>query len=247
MSDNRVLILESQRQRLRSVRLLAGGLAHRLNNFLTVARGHAQLLSIGQPTEQDLAESVSAIDEATRGAAGVAERLLTFGQLQGTGQRVDLHEVIQAVGGLVAVGVSPGVEVRQVLAADGSEVAGDVDLIAGALLALGLSAAEAAQEGGRITYATQSVELKRAFCRASPFDVRPGRHILISVADMGRSLDGKNVSGILDSSVAAEDLADEQERSLAGVCAAVRDCRGAVAVESLTGGQTSVQIYLPLA
>ena len=69
-------------QRMEAVANLAGGIAHELNNALTVVAGHAGMLAASASADTGSARHGAAIQEASRDAAELVQQLLAFGQRQ---------------------------------------------------------------------------------------------------------------------------------------------------------------------
>ena len=65
--------------KMEAVGTLAAGLAHDFNNLLSVIRGHAEMAK-SRTVDEELLQSLSAMEEAVEQAAGVTRSLLTFSQ-----------------------------------------------------------------------------------------------------------------------------------------------------------------------
>src|SRR5205823_1549266 len=82
-------------QKMDAIGRLAGGIAHDLNNLLTVIHGNAELLRETDVDSNVAAELVQDIRGASERAAGLVRQLLTFGRRQpAKPEVVDLNGVV---------------------------------------------------------------------------------------------------------------------------------------------------------
>src|SRR5690606_1784752 len=77
-------------RRLEAIGRLAGGVAHDFNNLLTAVTGNVTLLGLKTGGRADIADHLSAIDQAVQRGAELTRRLLAFARQQRIEPRV-LH------------------------------------------------------------------------------------------------------------------------------------------------------------
>ena len=100
------LMLEAQlrqSQKMESVGQLAAGVAHDIDNILTVIQGHAGLLLNAVPPGADSTRSIKQISAAAERAASFIRQLLTFSRKQVFRSRVtfDLNAVLHNLKGML--------------------------------------------------------------------------------------------------------------------------------------------------
>jgi len=144
--------LISQSDKLRAVGELAAGLAHNLNNSLTVIKGRAQLLQM-QATDQTALKSLSVINDAVEDGSKTLRRILDFARRDST------HEFGPVeLGNLITSSVEiarpkwhgkSGIEVR-IEADEPIHVNGDLAELREVILNLIFNAVDAMPKGGLI-------------------------------------------------------------------------------------------------
>ena len=86
-----------QAQRLESLSVLAGGIAHQLNNLLMVIMGNASLAATALEADDPLREYLVEIESASQQAARLARQMLAYSGRGGFMVRpVDLNEVVRS-------------------------------------------------------------------------------------------------------------------------------------------------------
>jgi PAS domain S-box-containing protein len=228
----------AQAARLEAIAQLAGGVAHDLNNVLTMIVGHASLLDPLTARPADIAEGVRAIIAAASQAETLTTRLLAFGRrafLQP--RRADLRDLLvdsqpilaRAVGPHVALVASPG--------ALATPVNLDPNMFEQALLALVVHARDTMPGGGTVRLVIE---------RPAPGEALPGvDSAVLSVSDTGPGVDPEALSRLFEPFAAVGD--DEPGLGLAMAHGFVEQSGGRVEVTSAPGQGTTFRILLPLA
>ena len=103
-----------QAQKLETLGLLAGGVAHDINNVLTGIFGHLAYLQTILPASSESAESLMAIEEGAKRASGITGQILAFSRMEeeGSSEKVDLVDLVTRVGALLKGAIPPRIEVR---------------------------------------------------------------------------------------------------------------------------------------
>ena len=228
----------AQAARLEEIAQLAGGVAHDLNNVLTMIVGHAALLDPLNSTPADIAEGVSAITAAAGQAEMLTTRLLAFGRRAFLQPRqADLRDLLsdtqpilaRAVGARVALVGSPGTSPAPVNL--------DPNLFEQALLALVVHARDTMPDGGTLR---MSIE------RPLASEALPGvPAAVLVVSDSGPGLVPETLAHLFEPFATIGD--DEPGLGLAMLHGFVEQSGGRVGVTSAPGQGTTFRILLPLA
>lgn len=229
-------------QQLESVGRLAGGLAHDLNNFLTVLAGHAELLAASATTEQ--ADHVTAIVRATERAATLTRQLLEVGRREILQPQVlDANEVITGQQAIFRRVLPGSVEFRCELADDLPAVSFDLTKLEQVLLNLVLNAADAVGVSGTVTVGTRRAVLGSV--EAEQHEVRPGTYVAIVVRDDGTGM----APGVLARAFEPFFTTKGRERGsglgLSTSYGIMRQSDGQLAIESEPGVGTTATLLVP--
>ena len=182
-----------QSAHLASVGLLAGGVAHDINNPLCIISNHLQLLRLRKSeTPVELEEALGSIETSVRRIAGSIEALLEYARVQpGERQPTDLNEAMRRI--LVLLQYHPLCR-RLSVVTDLEAALPMVDLDRPAweqvMLELVTNAREAMADGGRVRIATRRV-LPEGEPSASPW-------IEVTVEDDGPGIPPGEVARVFD-------------------------------------------------
>ena len=180
--------------KLESLGTLAGGIAHDLNNLLTVISGNIGLAQIEAPgSPANLLSFLSRAGEAAQQAAQLSNQLLTFSKGGTPLKRV--------------VSISDLVTQAAEFSLHGSNLRSDLDIQAGlwrspvdpaqieqVINALIINAREAMPSGGIVRVSARNLEIDAN----SGLPIRPGRYVQVQVADNGRGIQKRLVTKIFD-------------------------------------------------
>lgn len=232
-----------QSQKLESVGLLAAGLAHDLNNLLTVVTGHAELIELGFGGDTTRA-SAAQIGEAARRAATLTTKLLAFGRRQVLNPRpVDLNALVMRARPLLESLAGPRTELVLQLADDVHTVEVDPSHVEQALWNLVTNGCQALDGTGRLTIRTSNVVLDD-HALASLGRPRPdGRFVALSVSDNGRGMSESTVHRVFDPFFTTKQAGSGLGLSV--VHGVVTQCGGTVRVRSKPGQGSCFEMCFP--
>lgn len=220
-----------QGQKMESLGLMAGNLAHDFNNFLTTILGFAGLLKRSPNMDIDERENLALIEDAARRAADLTGRLLAFarGGLVRFGP-VDLRAVVDDTLHLAGPSLHNNLEVSLVLPAGPVIVEGDAGQIQQALLNIILNAKDAMPEGGRISVSLQADDATAT----------------VTIADNGPGMSAETRTRIFEPFYTTKPIGSGTGLGMAITYGIVQGHHGDVTVESSLGAGTTFRITLPL-
>jgi len=231
--------LESKQ--LETVGRLAAGVAHDFNNNLTSIMGCAELLRYEAGDNQELAELVDGIMQASQRSAELTRQLLAYSRkAQMLLAPLDLHELVGDAVSLLRRSVDPNVAVLTELSADSPIVAADRALLESALLNLLVNACDAMSGGG-------TLRIRTASAASSVTDARSKgqRTVLLEVIDTGRGMEKELLQHIFDPFFTTKPVGHGTGLGLAAVAGTIKAHGGRIDVESEVGKGTTFRVQLP--
>jgi two-component system, cell cycle sensor histidine kinase and response regulator CckA len=180
--------------KLESLGTLAGGIAHDLNNILTVISGNIGLAQIEAPSDAgSLLSFLSKAGQAAQHAAHLSSQLLTFSKGGAPIKRVSsLSELLAQAAEFSLYGSNLRADID--LAADLWKAEVDPGQIEQVMNALVINAREAMPHGGTVRISARNVKLEE-----HPGALLPaGRYLKIAVTDRGSGVDEDLATKIFD-------------------------------------------------
>jgi len=236
-----------QSQKLESLGLMAGSVAHDFNNCLLAIMGNADLL------EQNLAETssdrplVTEIRAAAERAGDLCRQLLAFaGKGQFRIQPIELSATTRGMVRMLKVAISRKIVLRLELAEDLPLIEADMSQIHQVVMNLVVNASEAiGDRTGTITLRTGS--LASSDCRFEQCVIAPrsaaGTFVFLEVTDTGLGMDPLTVSRAFDPFFSTKPQG--RGLGLASVLGIVRSHRGSVGVDTVPGRGTTMTVLFP--
>jgi PAS domain S-box-containing protein len=233
-----------QAQKLESIGVLAGGIAHAFNNLLTGVMGNASLMLDEAPEE--LKQSLAAILTSADRGAYLTRQLLAFaGKGQFVVQDVDLSELVRDTEEILRVSIPKKVEARFELRKGLPPIRADFGQIQQVILNLVTNAAEAIVEGGAgtITISTGVQEISEPFVDCLAAQVAPGQYVYLEVKDTGTGIDGTIRERLFEPFFTTKFMG--RGLGLAAVGGIVRTQKGAITFSTAPGQGSTFRVAFP--
>ena len=220
---------------------LAGGIAHQFNNALTAITGNIGLLEMDLPEEHGFSRNIEDMKASAHRMAHLTKQLLAYARggryhLQTTPIRNFLENTLS----LIEHTLKPSVRLETDLPLDLMEVKADRTQLQMVISAIVANANEAIEKEGRIQVSARNVVLGEASCHGS---MRPGPYVRVTVKDDGKGMDEETRNRIFEPFFTTHFIG--RGLGMAAVYGIVSNHSGSIAVESLPGEGTRVQINLP--
>jgi two-component system, cell cycle sensor histidine kinase and response regulator CckA len=238
-----------QVQRMESVGLLAGGIAHNFNNTLMAVLGYndylLRALDRSDPRRQDAEE----VRRAAGRAADLTRQLLAYSQRQILREEeLDLNAVVREMERMLEPLIGADVALVTNLAPGLERVRADKGQLEQVILNLAVNAKDAMPRGGRLTIETADLVLDgTAAARHQGIDIVPGEYVMLVVGDTGHGMDPATRARLFEPFFTTKPPGQGTGLGLATVYGTVKQSGGFIWVYSEPGLGTTFRIYLPRA
>lgn len=240
-----------EQQQVKTLSLLAGGLAHDFKSLLTGIIGNADLAAVQIPPHSDAQESIAAIMSAAERAAELVARMQDYaGERPLKNQSVDLGAITADMVSLLRSSSARHCRLVFDPPAETVKATGDPTQLRQILLNLIVNAAEAVAQNGTI-----DVRLKLGTAEQSELDTatldatrarsgsNPPRFAVLDVSDTGGGMPADVVARVFDPFYSTK--ATGRGLGLSAVLGIVRGHEGAIRVRSHLGQGTSMRVWIP--
>lgn len=233
-------------QRLESLGLVTGGVAHDFSNVLTVILGNLRLALAELPAAHALRPRLERALAAAEHGAGLTEQMLVYaGRATQAQKPVNLSVLVEEMLDLARAALPAPVKLCETLARD-VWVQGDETQLRQVVLNLVANAGEAVgARGGRVELTTQvvQVQVRELASAQGGAGLVPGRYALLEVADDGPGMDASTRERVFEPFFSTK--LSGRGLGLAAVLGIVRGHGGAVTVESAPGRGSRFRVLLP--
>ena len=237
----------AQAQKMEAIGLLAGGVAHDLNNILAGIIGYPELLLMDLPEHSPLRPRIEAVQKSGQKAAAVVQDLLTLARRGGaTKEGVEINRIVQeyleSLEFQALMRHHPAVRLMEQLEEGLPAIRGSGVQLMQMLMNLIINAAEAMPDGGTICVST-------AVCRngAEGGKVPPGRYVILMVSDTGVGIASQDLERIFEPFFTRKVMGRSGSGlGMAVVWNTVRDHGGFIECDSARGQGTTFTLYFPV-
>jgi PAS domain S-box-containing protein len=253
VTDQRLLERQLfQSQKMESIGLLAGGVAHDFNNILTAIKGYADILKLKMGPTHDFYNSIESIIKAADRAEDLTKQLLGFSRKQMIKPKVtninkeikdlnkmlsrliteDIHFELKLTDGIKNIKADPG-QIQQIL----------VNLIVNAVYAIRDTSKSSAQRFIHISTGMEVID--KRFTYEHP-GIKQGLYILFSVNDSGIGMTNDTIDKIFEPFFTTKEKGKGTGLGLSTVYGIVKQNNGAIYAESDLDSGTTFTVYWPV-
>ena len=251
ISEEKRLQEQLQRsEKMEAVGLLAGGVAHDLNNILSGLVSYPDLLLMDIPPDSPLRQPILIMQKSGKKAATIVQDLLTLAR---TGvNRVEVVNLNAIVEEYLASPefaklktFHPRVDIEPGLAADLLNVLGSPVHLSKTVMNLVSNAAEACPGGGKVVISTANQYVDQP---VKGYDeVRQGDYAVLQVRDTGEGIAPEDMKRIFEPFYTKKVMGRSGTGlGMAVVWGTVKDHHGYIDLESTPGRGTTLTIYFPV-
>lgn len=231
-------------QRTESIGLLAGGVAHDINNVLLPILASTELLEPLSPSPA-AREYLASIRSSAQHGADLVRQLLAFAR-GAVGQQTELalRPLLEDFVVFVKQAFPHSVTVTLESTEELWRVRGDATQLKQVLMNLCINARDAMPAGGRITLQLAGEVVTEAQA-AKLRELKPGPHAVITVTDNGSGMEPAVLERIFDPFFTTKEVGKGTGLGLAAVRGIIKGHDGTITVDSQPGRGSVFKIYLP--
>jgi signal transduction histidine kinase/PAS domain-containing protein/ActR/RegA family two-component response regulator len=253
-------------QRLETIGQLTAGVAHDVNNLLTVMLGSLELLGVraqerqqlqteadernalltGQPDDREDTDLTLATGglRAGESATQLIRRLLAYSRGQpALSEAIDVAELLRAAEPMIRKALGGHIRLRIACAADLWPAIADPAELESAVLNMALNAQAAMPGGGLLEIAAENVEVDRLYAKVGGFE-RTGAFVMLSVVDNGAGMTAETLEHAFDAFFTTKAAGQGAGLGLSMVQGFARQSGGHVLLDSEPGQGTILRVYL---
>jgi len=245
-------LVESERhlrrsQKMESIGTLAGGIAHEINNVLSIIIGNNELVMDELPRWGHARQYSEEIQSAGMRARDVVKQLLAFSRHDDAGRKpMRIDVVVRETMMLMRASITTHIDIRPSIADDVGAILGNATQINQLLINLINNAADAISGADGVI----SVDLGNATLDAHGAARRPpltaGSYVKLVVRDNGAGIDPQIMDQIFDPYFTTKDVGKGTGIGLAVAHGIVQRHHGAITVESRPGKGAAFIVFFPI-
>ena len=244
--------LESRLQRARKMEamgLMAGGVAHDLNNILSGIVSYPELLLLDLPEDSPLRNPIKTIQESGMRAAEVVEDLLTIARGVASGKEVlnlnaVVEEYLDSAEHRKLERIHPSSTFKTEFDAALLHITGSASHVKKILMNLVTNASEAIEGKGTVTVSTMNRYLDEPLKGYE--DIRTGEYVLLTISDDGSGIFPQDLDRIFEPFYTKKVMGRSGTGlGLAVVWNTVQDHKGYINVRTSEKG-TTFELYFPV-
>ena len=251
ISDQKKMEVQLQHaQKMEAIGILAGGVAHDLNNILSGLISYPELLLLDISEDSPLRQPILRIKESGQKAAAIVQDLLTLARRGVTvTEVVNLNDIISDFLGTPEYdklkALHPGAEFKINIAPDLLNTLGSPVHLSKTVMNLVSNAAESMPDSGKILISTENKYIDRPIRGYE--DVQEGDYVLLSVVDSGIGISTDDLSRIFEPFYTKKEMGRSGTGlGMAVVWGTVKDHNGYIDVQSTVGKGTRCDLYFPV-
>ncbi|BAZ09455.1 multi-sensor hybrid histidine kinase [Calothrix sp. NIES-4071] len=232
-------------QRLENIGILAGGIAHDLNNILTPILAVAQLLPLTLPNLNERNQDMLHILEASaKRGADLVKQILCFAR--GNDEKrliVQIKHLLLDIEQIIQGSFPKSIELKKNIHDNLWTVSADTTQLHQVFMNLAINARDAMLEGGTLTITAQNQVIDTHYTKMN-IDAQEGNYILITFEDTGIGIPKDIIDKIFDPFFTTKEVGKGTGLGLSTVFSIIKSHGGFIEVNSNEKG-SKFKVFLP--
>ena len=231
-------------QRMESLGILAGGIAHDLNNILTPIMLSIDVLK-SMSTDPHQKSILETIEMSTRRGSDIVQQVLSFARGM-EGQRIVIQPkyLLKDIEHIVNDTFPKDIRLELILPHETWSIIGDPTQVQQILLNLCVNARDAMPNGGTLAIKTENCVADEHYV-AMNRQAKLGNYVAISVTDVGVGIPADIIDSIFEPFFTTKEVGKGTGLGLSSVKAIAKNHGGFINVYSEVGRGSTFKVYLP--
>lgn len=231
-------------QRLESIGVLAGGIAHDLNNILSPIMMSLALLQ-AKHTDENSQDLLHTLLTMTERGGDMVKQILSFARgVEGEKINLSPRILIKELVKILRETFPKNIAIQQELDEDLDNVSGDITQLHQVLMNLAVNSRDAMPEGGTLIFRAENVVLDEHYARMN-VDAKAGEFVMIQLTDTGCGIPEGLIHKIFDPFFTTKEKGKGTGLGLSTSISIIRGHNGFINVYSEINKGTRFRIYLP--
>ncbi len=234
-----------QAQKMEAIGVLAGGIAHDFNNILQAISGYTQILLLNKNPDNPEYKDLKAIEESVQKASSLTKQLLVFARKSESNLKpIDLNKAVSKISDILIRTIPKMIKIELSLEKNLKAINADPIQIEQIIMNIGLNAAHAMPDGGRLMIETINVNYEKNDAR--DFELDQKEYVLLSISDTGIGMDEETQKHIFEPFFTTKEVDSGTGLGLAMVYGIIKNHKGHINCKSKHGYGTTFSIYFPV-
>ncbi len=234
-----------QQQKLEGIGMLAGGMAHDINNLLTPIFIWSEMATRKLGADHAVQKHISAITTAANKIKDLVAQVLLFSRKQHAALKpVAINPLVSDFMEMLKRTIRENITLDFTPDQDAGNIMADSTQLEQILMNLVVNAQDAIHSAGTITVKTGRMLCDEAFCRNHP-GAAPGSYVILSCTDSGCGMDATTAAKIFEPFFTTKEQGKGTGLGLSTVYGIMRQHGGFMEVQSVVGEGTVFVLYFP--
>jgi PAS domain S-box-containing protein len=235
-----------QAQKMEAIGMLAGGVAHDFNNYLTTILGSVDLINFKKNLPKNLEKHIAQIKNAAQLSAALTGQLLAFGRRQMLEKTaINLNTIVSNIQKMLDRLIGENIQLTTRLSPELKQINADFGQMEQIVMNLAVNARDAMPAGGNLQLKTENVVIDKAYCHQTTYAI-PGEYVCLTVEDSGAGMDREMMDKIFDPFFSTKGPGHGTGLGLSVVYGVVKQHQGWINVYSEPNHGTTFKVYLPV-
>ncbi len=231
-------------QRMESIALLTGGIAHDLQNVLAPVSMSIGLLR-EKLTDGPSVKVLDAVEESARSGLDLIRNIITYGHgIPGERVKVELSDLLESILMIVRQSLPDTIRIEKLTEGRNSTVLGDANQLKQVFLNIVVNARDAMPNGGIITIGIDNVTIDENSLDRY-LEAQVGKYHLVNIRDNGSGIPEDHIERIFEPFFTTKTNGNGTGLGLSIALGIVKSHSGFITVQSVVGQGTEFKIYLP--